>query len=241
MHSGKLALSFAVFCLALLILPGTAAADFTITDVVNAASRIASGLPGYGVAQGSIFVVTGKGVGPDQSQQASFPLPAAAGLGGVSIKASVGGSTVDAIMVYVSANEVAAILPSSTPVGTGTVTVTNGGATATAPITVVQSAFGMFTSAAGQGPALAFNVGSDGTASPNALTQSAQAGQTVIINGTGLGAISSDETQSGATDVPSANIQVWVGNKQATVVSAGRGTCCAGLDPNFPIPQGVAA
>jgi len=242
MHSGKLARFSAFLGLALLILTAAPAAAFTITDVVNAASRIPSGSPGYGIAQGAIFVVTGTGVGPDQFQQATFPLPTSAGLGGVSIKVSVGGTTVDAIMVYVSSTEVAAILPSKTPTGTGTVTVANGSDTATAPITVVASAFGIFTAASGSGPALAFNAAGDGTNSPNGLTQSAQPGQTLIINGTGLGAITSDETQSGVTDVPSAsaNITVWVGSAQATVVSAARGTCCTGLDPNFKIPQGVA-
>jgi uncharacterized protein (TIGR03437 family) len=206
---------------------------------MNAANRIGGGLPSYGVAQGSLFAVVGKGVGPADSQQATFPLPASAGLGGVSIKVAVGGSTVDAIMVYVSANEVDAILPSSTPLGTGTVTVTNSDSTATAPITVVKSAFGIFSSPGGY--SLVFNVGDDGTPTPVSPTQSAQAGHNIMINGTGLGAIASDETQSGATDVPGTEIKVWIGAKEATVVSAGRGTCCAGIDPKFPYPQGIAA
>ena len=70
---------------------------------------------------------------------------------------------------------------------------------------------------------------------------SVQPGQDILINGTGLGAIASDETQNGVTDVPAATIQVYVGVKPATVVSAGRGLCCDGLDPNFPAPQGIAA
>src|SRR5260370_5590958 len=63
----------------------------------------------------------------------------------------------------------------------------------------------------------------------------------VMIKGTGLGAITSDETQSGVTDVPATTIQVYVGTQPATVVSAGRGMCCAGLDPNYLVPQGIAA
>lgn len=245
-------LAVAVSYLVLSLCPAAAVAAFSIDNVANFGSRIAMGLPGYGIAQGSIFVAAGKGVGPDQAMQAAFPLPAADGLGGVSIKVSVGGATLDAIMVYVSANEVAAILPSAAPLGTGTVTVTNGDSTATAPITVVRSAFGMFAAASGgqfggvavsggQVPALAFNVDADGVTTPNALAQAARPGQNVMINGTGLGAISSDETQGGATDVPTTDIKVWVGSKPATVVSAGRGSCCTGLDPTFPIPQGIAA
>jgi uncharacterized protein (TIGR03437 family) len=146
-------------------------------------------------------------------------------------------------MVYVAPNEVGAILPSNTPLGTGTVTVNNNGATASKPITVVAAAFGIFryTQPGRTGQALAFNVAADGSRTPNSTTQSAQPGQDLLINGTGLGAIASDETQSGVTDVPAATIQVYVGMKPAVVVSAGRGLCCDGLDPSYPVPQGIAA
>jgi hypothetical protein len=65
--------------------------------------------------------------------------------------------------------------------------------------------------------------------------------QDILINGTGLGAIPSDETQPGVTDVPATPFQVYVGTQPAIVVSAGRGTCCAGIDPNYIVPQGIAA
>jgi uncharacterized protein (TIGR03437 family) len=219
-----------------------AAMGQTITDVVNAGSRTPSGYPSYGVAQGAVLAVTGTGVGTDPLQQASFPLPTTDGLGGVTVQVTVGGTTVNCIMVYISANEVGAILPSSTPVGTGTLTLNNNGQTATAPIAVVAAAFGAFTqSQNGSGAALAFNVAGDGSTVLNSLAQPTQAGQNVMLNGTGLGAITSDETQSGVTDTPAANLQVWVGAQQASVVSAGRATCCTGIDPNFRVPQGVAA
>src|SRR5262245_18971650 len=91
-----------------------AAADPVINDVVNAASRIPSGFASYGIAQGALFAITGTGLGPDQLQQAGFPLPTSDGLGGITVQVYVAGSTVSAIMVYVSATEVGAILPSST-------------------------------------------------------------------------------------------------------------------------------
>jgi len=50
---------------------------------------------------------------------------------GVTIQVSVGGATLDAIMVYVAPDEVAAILPSLTPIGTGTIKVTSNGVSAT--------------------------------------------------------------------------------------------------------------
>ena len=229
------------FLYTMLMFAATASAQPVITDVVNAGSRITSGLPGYGVAQGAIFVVTGKGLGPDQLQQAAFPLPAADGLAGVTVQISVGGTTANGIMVYVSGTEVAAILPSATPAGTGSVTVAYSGQSATAPITVVAAAFGAFTlDQKGDGQAIAFNTAGDGSTSPNSVTQPAVPLQTIALNGTGLGAIPSDETQSGVTDTPASNVKVWVGSQQATVVSAGRGACCDGLPSGFPIPQGVA-
>ena len=223
---------------------GFAAAQVTIGAVVNAGSRIPSTSPFYGIAQGALFAITGKGLGPDQLQQASFPLPTTDGLGGVTVQANIGGTAVDCILVYVSSTEVGAILPSNTPLGTGTVTVNNNGVTASKPITVVAAAFGIFTTTQGGyvGQALAFNVSAaDGSTAPNSTSQSVQPGQDVLINGTGLGAITSDETQSGVTDVPATTIQVYVGVMPATVVSAGRGLCCDGLDPSFPAPQGIAA
>lgn len=231
-------LSFSLF--AFLALAGTASAQFTITNVVNAASR----QPGN-IAQGALFAVLGKGVGPADIQQATFPLPTSAGLDGISIQVTAAGQPFDAIMVYVKPNEVGAILPSATPLGPATVTVNNNGVTATKDITVVAAAFGIFTTnyGFGAGPAFAFNVNADGSTASNGTTQSAMPEQDVMINGTGLGAIPSDETQSGVTDVPATTIQVWVGTQAATVVSAGRGVCCDGLDPNFnyQVPAGIAA
>jgi uncharacterized protein (TIGR03437 family) len=123
----------------------------------------------------------------------------------------------------------------------GTVTLNNNGSTATANITVVPAAFGIFTqSQTGSGAAVAFNMNPDGSTTLNTLTSAASSGQTVLLNGTGLGAITSDETQSGVTDTPSGTPQVWVGLQKATVVSASRGNCCTGLDPSFDVPQGVA-
>jgi uncharacterized protein (TIGR03437 family) len=225
----------------LLAATGMAFSQPAIKDVTNAASRIPSGFPGYGLAQGTIFAATGTNLGSDPLQQASFPLPTTGGLAGVTAQATVGGTTVDCIMVYVSANEVGAILPSGTPTGTGTLTVNNNGQTATAPITVVPAAFGIFTQGqTGSGAAEAFNAAADGTLTLNTLTAPASTGQTIMLNGTGLGAIPSDETQSGVTDTPGTSLQVWVGLQQATVASASRGACCTGIDAGFAVPQGVA-
>src|SRR5262249_50258192 len=157
-----------------------------------------------GVAQGALFVVAARGIGPAEIQQATFPLPTTDGLAGGTMQGTVSGAPGDALMVYVAPHQAAAILPAMTPLRTGTIQVTSNGVTATAPIKVVAAAFGIFTIRAGfPGPAVAFNMsGDDGSTAQNTGQQSAQPGQDVLINGTGLGAITSDETQSGVTDVP---------------------------------------
>src|SRR5436190_9900880 len=202
--------SFRISCCLVLLTVGTAFAQPTVKSVSNAGSRIPSGFPGYGLA-------------------------------GVTVQATLGGTTVDGIMVYVSASEVGFILPSTTPTGAGKLTLNNNGDTVTADITVVPAAFGIFTqSQTGTGSAAAFNVAGDGSTTLNMLTSPASTGQTVMLNGTGLGAITSDETQTGVTDTPAGTPRVFVGLKPATVVSASRGTCCTGIDAAYNVPQGVA-
>jgi uncharacterized protein (TIGR03437 family) len=221
----------------LFLLAGSTFAQFTIASVVNAASRQPTN-----IAQGALFAVTGKGVGVE-AQQATFPLPTTDGLGGVTIQAAVAGAVVDCIMVYVKPNEVGAILPSGTPLGDGTITVNNNGVSASKAITVVAAEFGIFTTnfPVPAGAAVAFNVNDDASTTPNTTTQSVKPGQDILINGTGLGAISSDETQSGVTDAPGTSFKIYVGFSPASVVSSARGMCCDGLDPSYPIPEGIAA
>jgi uncharacterized protein (TIGR03437 family) len=97
-----------------------------ITAIENAATNIPSGLPNAAIAQGVLFVVKGKNLGPANAVVANaFPLSTS--IGGTSVQLTVGGSTVAAIMYYSLAGQIAAILPSKTPVGTGTLIVTYNG------------------------------------------------------------------------------------------------------------------
>ncbi len=131
--------------------------------ILNGASYALEGLPNSGIAQGSIFIVFGTNMGPAQLiQVSSFPLPTSGGLAGTSISVTVNGVTTNAIMLYTSAGQVATVLPSNIPVGTGTLTLTYNGLTSSpAPITVVESAGGIFTlNQAGFGPAVLQNFNS---------------------------------------------------------------------------------
>jgi uncharacterized protein (TIGR03437 family) len=108
-----------------------------VTSVVNSASNAVTGLPNAGVAPGSILVAYGSTLGPDTLTLApGYPWPAT--LSGTSAQVTVNGKNVNLLLYYTSANQIAGLLPSSTPPGNGTITVTyNGQAGGPSPITVL--------------------------------------------------------------------------------------------------------
>lgn len=206
--------------------------------ILNAASYAYSGLPNSGIAQGSLFIVFGKNLGPSAIQQAnSYPLPKT--LAGTSAKVTVNGSSVDCIMVYTLASQLVAILPSATPVGTGTLTVTyNGQTSAPAPINVVANSFGIFTvNQAGSGPGIV----TDANYRVLSFGGAAKPGDTLIIWGTGVGAVSGDEAAGPRPgDLNTPGLEVWVGSQKAAVTYRGRSGCCGGLDQiGFVVPAGT--
>lgn len=221
----------------LLLVAGTAGAQ-TVGAVVNAASNALTGLPNSSIAQGSIFVVYGTGLGPAEiAHSSSFPLPK--NLSGTSVQVTVGGTTVDGIMLYTLATQIAAILPSSTPPGTGTITVSfNGSTSSPMPITVVPSTFGTFTvNQQGSGPGI-ITFPDYSLVTP---TKAANPSEILIAWGTGLGAVIGDEAAQPLPGDFSVHPAVWVGNQQAEVQYAGRSGCCAGLDQIvFVVPPGIA-
>ena len=217
---------------------GIASAQPTVSAVVNAASNALAGLPNAAIAQGSMFVVYGKNIGPSTlAQVSSFPLPIA--LSGTSTKITVAGTTVDGIMVYTVATQIAAVLPSNTPTGTGTITVTyNGQTSPAAPITVVPSSFGTFTvNQAGSGAGIITYA----DYSLVTLNKAANPGETLLIWGTGLGPVSGNEAggplPGDQTSIPA---EVWLGSVVAKRAYAGRSGCCTGLDQiAFVVPPGI--
>src|SRR5258708_8628130 len=101
-------------------------------SVVNAASHISPGLPNYGVAQGSMFIVRGQGLAsgtPQQITSGNSPLPTT--LAGASMQITVAGAKVDVPMVYAAVgmfgdftgpyDELAGIVPPTTAASRGTV------------------------------------------------------------------------------------------------------------------------
>ena len=217
------------------LMPLTAAQP-TVASMVNAGSYAVAGLPNAPVAQGSLFILFGTDMGPATLQgAASFPLQTT--LAGTSVSITVNGTTTHGIMIYTLAGQVAAVLPSRTPAGTGTVTVTyNGQTSAPLPVEVVQSSFGAFTlNQNGVGAAVIL----DGNSQAITALHPAAPNQTVAIWGTGLGPITGDETQPPAqVDMANIPVEVWVGTAKANVSYRGRAGY-AGVDQiNFQIPSG---
>jgi len=215
----------------------------TSEGVLSAASFAYSGLPNGGIPQGSLFAIFGDNLGPAQLVEVTaFPLPTTAGLAGTSVAVTVNGTTVNAIMIYTVKTQVAAVLPSNTPVGTGTLTVTYNGQTSNAvPIHVVAGAFGIYAvNQAGSGPGIIQNFESSGDV-VNAVNQAAQPGQVEIIWGTGLGPVSGDEAGGVLPgDMPNLDVHVFVGTMEAPIQYRGRSGCCVGDDQIvFTVPAGI--
>ena len=215
-----------------------------VDSVLNPASYALPGLPNYGVAQGSLFVAFGRNLGPTGfNQVTAFPLTKT--LSGISIKVTVGGTTVDCIPMnsYGAspslATQVVGLLPSNTPVGTGTFVLTyNSQSSAPASIKVVANAFGVVAvNAGGSGPARV----TDASYGDIFVTRAATNGQALVLWGTGLGATLRDETQPAVfRDMTELDVKVYVGGKLAQIGYRGRTPTAAGLDQiNFTVPNDV--
>ena len=210
--------------------------------VLNAASNIPTGLPNSGIAQGAMFVVYGSNLGPAQLRLAGS-LPLLTSLGGASVSVTSGALTRPAFLVYASATQVAAVLPSTMPVGDATVTVSYGGqASLPARIQIVRSAFGIFTrNQGGTGPGITQNWVSPTTIpTTNSLIDAAAPGQVEILWGTGLGPISGDDSSAPAVGNLDADVEVLIGGRSARLLYKGRSPEFPGLDQvQFEVPAGV--
>jgi uncharacterized protein (TIGR03437 family) len=215
-----------------------------ISAVLNNYSFILPGAASgnYGIAPGSIFVIFGTGMAtpgaPAVLQDSTKGLPTT--LNGASVAVTVAGITMTPALYYATPTQIAGVLPSLTPLGTGTVTVAYDEMTS-APATtqVVQSALGFATmSGDGTGQAMA----TDANYNFISPTSSAAAGQIIALWGTGLGAAIavSDTTYTGPHQITNIPLAVYVGGAAAQVIWAGR-SGYPGLDQidvQLPMPTG---
>ncbi|MFB3826297.1 MAG: BACON domain-containing protein [Bryobacteraceae bacterium] len=195
----------------------------TVARVVNAASYLPADLQGGGVAQGALFTLLGKNLGPDPAVSASA-WPIEVKLADVSVRVVKGSTQVDAFPVLVSATRIDAVLPSGVPLGEAQVTVTVAGKTsAPARMLVVANGFGIFGANNGRGPGRLFHV-SDAGQTPVTSASPARPGEKIALHGTGLGAIGYADNQAPPAGELGAPVEVLVSHRQARKLSSGRAT-----------------
>lgn len=215
-----------------------------VSSVTNAATYIDPSLPNGAIAQGAIAVAKGKNLGPSSIVVDNQPFQNAT-LSGTSVAITVGGTTVAGLMYYTSFNQIAFLVPSNTPVGTGTITVTYAGQQgAPVPIVITTSNVGIFTvTSDGQGAAIVMNpdyslvspTKASNCGGPSTTCGAANAGDVLILWGTGLGAASSDDASGLGQDMTNLPLTVWLGGVQAPVSYRGR----SGFDVEFALSTGA--
>ena len=230
---------------ALGLFTAVAYAQPTIGAITNAASYSLSPLPNSSIAQGSFFTIFGTGLGPTAGATWK-PYPIPTNLGGTTVNVTVGSTTLPVYLYYTAATQINAVLPSITPAGTGTITVTyNNQTSATAPITVVAGSFGAFTlNQAGSGPGIITNA----SFVENYVTATAKPGDEIILWGTGLGPAPDPSTEGTAGPCPTGCnfltsnpnlVTVWVGSEKVVPDSAGRSQYTAEDEIYFKLPSDV--
>ena len=197
----------------------------TITMVQNNYSYILPSAPNYGIAPGTLLLILGTGMADPGSSATPLQDPTKAlpkSLHGASVSVTVNGTTVQPAFYYAIPTALAVVLPSTTPAGTGTITVTyNGQPSAPAPITIVAHAFG-FDYYGGALAAVTDNA--DGhliTAS-----QSAHPGEVIVFWGAGDGADTKNDDVNPPTsyDILNGITHLYFGGVEVPIAYDGRST-----------------
>jgi uncharacterized protein (TIGR03437 family) len=211
----------------------------TVTAVENNYSLIPQGLPNWAIAPGTIFIIQGSGLANVTTPLQSSGAPGlTTALNGVSVQVQVVNTKVQCFLYYLSPTQIDAVLPSTTPAGAGTLTVTNNGATsAGTQINIVQSAFGILSY--NGTVAAAYDAGNNLISPFNAANPS----QTIVLWGSGIGADFSNDDRlfpQKQHNLAGAYLQAFVGGAQAAISYAGRSQY-PGLDQIvLTIPANVA-
>ena len=157
-------------------------------SILNSASFMPQSLPGGAIAQGlSLYIIRSAYRSLKACYGKLFPL--GTNLGGVSITATQGSTTVNVIPLYVSASQINAILPSNTPIGLVSIRVTyNSVQSNPMRLNVSPTALGIYTATgkAGLGPGILQNFVSASNQPINSPTVAAKPGQAITLWGTGL-------------------------------------------------------
>lgn len=157
--------------------------------VQNGASFAPAGLfGGSGIAPGSIVVIKGAWLGPDEIALADAPLPTLLAGSQIEIRSLTSGEVFLVPLIHAWAFQLAGVAPVEIPVGPAEVTaIYEGRRSEPVEIAVVETSPALFSlGQTGGGPAVVQNWQSPDSAPLNRFTRPARPGQTVILWGTGL-------------------------------------------------------
>ena len=193
-----------------------------ITNVLNNYSFIPSGFPNSGIAPGTLFTIFGTGLanapaGNVTLQDSTKGIPTT--LAGATLSVTVNGkAATPPAMYYATPTQIAAVLPSGTPTGSATITVTYNGAASNAfSFQVVPYVLGLGTYSQG---VIATNPT---TGALFGYTNAAKPGETIVLWGSGLGADTADSDTVFANPPHSVStpLQIYFGGVPGTVLYAG--------------------
>jgi uncharacterized protein (TIGR03437 family) len=211
------------------------------------------------IAPGSIFVVKGTNMSASGLTELPFPLPQSAGGTSITFTPAAGGTGTQAYLIYTynesGVNQLAAVLPSTVTPGTYNVTVAYNGTTSSQfTATVAAVKFGIITQdSTGSGMASAQIVPSYAldrlttgqVAGYQYGIEPAHPGDSLVIYGTGMGAVTGGDNiaSAGYNFVANGvNVQVVLGGTTIAAAYAGRTAGASGLDQvNFTIPSNFSA
>ncbi|MGB7761918.1 MAG: hypothetical protein WBL61_18940 [Bryobacteraceae bacterium] len=193
-----------------------------ITMVQNNYSYILPNAPNYGIAPGTLVIILGSALAAPGSQAVlqnpADTLPNT--LNGASVSLTVNGTTVHPVFYYAIPTVLGVVIPSSTPVGTGTITVSyNNVNSAPFPIKIVAHAFG-FDNYGGGLAAVTDNT----TGKLITTGNSAKPGENIVFWGAGDGADTSNTDVGPPThyDNLSGITALYFGGVQVPILYQGR-------------------
>lgn len=199
--------------------------------VVNAASFAPVGAP---LSPGGFFTLFGSGLAATTTVASSLPFPST--LGGVQVLIN----NIAAPVYLASSGQISALVPLAATGSTASIVVVNNGQRSnTVEVPLARSSPGIFTippAGTGPGALLHANFTLVNAASP------ARRGETLLLFLTGLGAVTPTiQDGSAAPSSPlstvSADVKVYVGGRQASVLFKGLAPGLAGLyQINFTVP-----
>lgn len=165
----------------------------------GATMRASGGIHGEGLARGSIFVVFGSGLGPEDLVHGTLPYPTQLPVGSsgtrIRFRSLQTDETMDAYLIHTWRRQVAGIIPSALPAGDAEMRISyNGVESQPVAVLIVDAEPGLFTvNQNGRGTAVVQNYESPSSQPLNGLVSPAMPGQYIILWATGLGPITSSD------------------------------------------------